>query len=98
MKNEIFEANPHLEKVFVAADGQAFYIENDAQNYAKSLDDKAVKTVLNPLLLEVNAEEEVLDDAPKMAEFAEKEATQAIEEVVAVATTPAVVKSEKNKK
>jgi hypothetical protein len=86
MKNEIFEANPHLEKVFVAADGQAFYQESDAQNYAKSLEDKAVKTVLNPLLLEVDPEEEVLDGAPKMTEFEEKEAT------------PVVVKSEKNKK
>lgn len=69
MSKEVFEANPHLKKVFITADGQAFYTENDAKNYAKSLDEKTVETVYNADFLEVTDEEELTGEDLEMAEF-----------------------------
>lgn len=69
MNKEIFEQHPNLEKVFVTTDGQAFYNENDAKNYAKNLEDKAVETVYNANFLEVIDEEELTGEDLELAEF-----------------------------
>ncbi len=69
MKNEVFEQNPNLEKYYGTSDGEAFYNENDAKNYAKNLDDKAVEMVLNENFKEVNDLQDVSEDEKEMAEF-----------------------------
>ncbi|MBF2708778.1 hypothetical protein [Flavobacterium soyangense] len=77
MSKEIFEQNPSLEKVFVTSDGQAFYNENDANNYAKNLELKTVETVYNENLLEVIGEEDLSDSDKEMAEFEAAEKAKA---------------------
>ena len=76
---DVFENNPKLEKCFVTSDGQAFYQEGDAKNYAKSLEDKSVEVVLNPNLIDVNDAEELSDLDKEMSAFeiAENEAAKA---------------------
>lgn len=72
---EVFEQNPHLEKVYCTSDGTPFYQENDAKNYAKTLEVKTIEIVYNENLLEVVDSEELSDSEKEMAEFeaAEKE-------------------------
>lgn len=45
---EIFKTNPNLEKCFKTSDGEHFYNETDAKNYAKSLENKHVEKLVNP--------------------------------------------------
>ena len=52
MKDPIFEANPKLEKYYKTADGNAFFTEHDAKNYAISLKSKKVETVERPFVEE----------------------------------------------
>ena len=87
---DVFENNPKLEKCFVTSDGQAFYQEGDAKNYAKSLEDKSVEVVLNPNLIDVNYAEELSDLDKEMSAFeiAENEAAKAKLEAEANAAAP----------
>lgn len=62
MANKIFEANPHLERVFTTADGEAFYNEPDARLHAKSLKDKTVTRVENPKKVGAAAQSATKDD------------------------------------
>ncbi len=43
--DNVFEQHPKLDAYFKASDGEAFYNENDAKNYAKKLKDKKVQRV-----------------------------------------------------
>jgi hypothetical protein len=45
MENTIFDKNPSLEEYHQTSDGQAFYTKSNALNHARTLEDKAVKTV-----------------------------------------------------
>ena len=67
--NKVFKQNPNLEKYFATSDGENFYNENDAKNYAKNLKDKTVKTVLNENFIEVEGSEELSDEGNEMAAF-----------------------------
>lgn len=69
MSQEIFEANPNLEKAFITSDETPFYQENDAKNHAKTLKDKAIETVFNPNSFEVVDDEELSEADKEMAEF-----------------------------
>lgn len=69
MSKEVFEQNPHLDKVYTTADGECFYNENDAKNHAKKLEVKTVEPVYNENLLEVVDSEELSDSEKEMAEF-----------------------------
>ncbi len=62
---EIFNTNPTLEKCFKTSDGEHFYNESDAKNYAKSLQDKHVEKLINP---EFTAKGDELDMNEKKAE------------------------------
>ena len=88
MKNEVFEQNPNLQKVYTTSDGECFYAENDAKNHAKNLKNKTVEPVYNEKFLEVEGAEELTADDQEMADFeaAEKEAKAiANEEAKAIA-------------
>ncbi|MBS7234151.1 hypothetical protein KHA90_24420 [Flavobacterium psychroterrae] len=52
-KHEIFETNPDLKSVHVTSDGTPFYNDNDAKMHAKTLKDKSVELIVNPLQIEV---------------------------------------------
>ena len=87
MSKEVFEQNPHLDKVYTTTDGECFYNENDAKNHAKNLEVKTVETVYNENFLEVVGAEELTEAEKEMAEFEaaekakeEQEAKEAAEE------------------
>ncbi len=42
---ELFARYPHVKVFYFAADDTGFFTENDAKNYARTLDDKTIKTV-----------------------------------------------------
>lgn len=67
--NEVFKNNPKLEKYYGTSDGEAFYNENDAKNYAKTLEDKTVEAVYNPEFLEVEDSENLSEEEKEMNEF-----------------------------
>jgi len=48
MKDPIFKANPRLKEYFKTSDGNAFFTEHDAKNYATSLKNKKVEKVERP--------------------------------------------------
>lgn len=75
--NEVFVDNPKLKQYFRTSDNQAFYNADDAKNYAKSLDDKSVKTVFNPNLIDVADATDISDLDKEMSDFeiAENQAT-----------------------
>jgi len=56
-KHEIYDSNPDLKEVHMTSDGEPFYNANDAKMHAKSLKDKLVEIVVNPLQIEVIAED-----------------------------------------
>lgn len=60
--HEIFESNPSLKEVHVTSDGTPFYNDNDAKMHAKTLKDKSVELVVNPLLIDVITEDIDSDD------------------------------------
>lgn len=80
MSKEVFEQNPHLDKVYTTADGECFYNENDAKNHAKKLDVKTVEPVYNENLLQVIDAEELTDSEKEMAEFEAAEKAKADQE------------------
>ncbi len=67
--NDVFKQNPKLEKYYGSSDGEAFYNENDAKNYAKKLEDKTVSIVLNENFIEVEGTEELSHEDNEMAAF-----------------------------
>lgn len=75
--HKIFETNPDLAKAYITSDGTPFYQENDAKNYAKTLEDKTVEPVFNEKELKVVDAEELTEDEKEMAAFeAQKKANQ----------------------
>ena len=46
----IFEQHPNLEQYFKTSDGECFYLETDAKDYAKILENKEVEIINNPSL------------------------------------------------
>ena len=45
---QVFIDNPQLDVVYKTADGKYFLLENDAQNYASTLEDKKVSKLIRP--------------------------------------------------
>lgn len=62
-EHKIFESNPTLKEVHLTSDGEAFYNDNDAKMHAKTLKDKLVELVVNPLSLEVITEDVYTDES-----------------------------------
>lgn len=62
-EHKIFESNPTLKEVHLTSDGEAFYNDNDAKMHAKTLKDKSVELVVNPLSLEVITEDAYTDES-----------------------------------
>ena len=92
--NDVFKQNKNLEKYYSTSDGEAFYNENDAKNYAKNLDIKTVETVVNEDFLEVEDFQDVSLEQKELLEFeaAEKlEADKKIQEDLEAAAKPVVV-------
>lgn len=58
----IFQSNPTLKEVHITSDGEAFYNDTDAKAHAKTLKDKLVKLVVNPLLIDTIVDDEEQDD------------------------------------
>lgn len=56
-KHEIFITNPDLKEVYMTSDTEAFFKESDAKNHAKTLKDKSIELVVNPLQIET-----IIDD------------------------------------
>lgn len=54
---EIFKTNTKLEKCFKTSDGEHFYNESDAKNYAKSLENKHVEKLVNPEFVSQEADQ-----------------------------------------
>lgn len=96
--NEVFELNPQLDKVYTTSDGECFYNENDAKNYAKNLDVKTVETVYNEKFLEVTDEEVISDDDAALAEFEASEKAKADEEAKAKEDADAQAKANEEAK
>lgn len=78
--NDVFKQHPDLEKYYTTSDGESFYNENDAKNYAKTLKVKTVETVFNENFLEVIDTEDLTDEQIEMAKFeADQKAQEEIE-------------------
>ena len=54
---QIFIDNPQLDVVYKTADGKYFLLENDAQNYASTLEDKKVSKLIRQDISPTNEEE-----------------------------------------
>lgn len=54
---QVFIDNPHLDVVYKTADGKYFLLENDAQNYASTLEDKKVSKLIRQDISPTNEEE-----------------------------------------
>jgi hypothetical protein len=67
--SDIFKENPKLEKYYGTSDGEAFYNENDAKNYAKKLEDKTVEPVYNTNFLEVEGSVDLSEEQKELLEF-----------------------------
>lgn len=75
--DRVFKENPELKVCYKTSDGECFYTENDAKNYAKSLKDKKVQTVNRGVTSESETgTDENVDSTPKMNH---REAIQAIQ-------------------
>lgn len=48
MSKDTFKDNPKLQEYFETSDGTAFYKEDTARDYARTLEDKSVKSVSRP--------------------------------------------------
>lgn len=54
---QVFIDNPQLDVVYKTADGKYFLLENDAQNYASTLEDKKVSKLIRQDISPTNEEE-----------------------------------------
>ena len=54
---QVFIDNPHLDVVYKTNDGKYFLLENDAQNYASTLEDKKVSKLIRQDISPTNEEE-----------------------------------------
>jgi len=70
----IFKQYPELAEYYQTEDEQCFFSENDAKNHAKTLDNKLVKPVKNPKLIDAVAEEIVVEDTTDAEKLAKAEA------------------------
>lgn len=74
----VFEQNPNIDVYFKTSDGESFYNENDAKNYAKKLKDKKVQRIVRGVSSESESPEnkQASGGAPKLDY---REAIKAIE-------------------
>ncbi len=54
---QVFIDNPQLDVVYKTADGKYFLLENDAQNYASTLENKKVSKLIRQDISPTNEEE-----------------------------------------
>ncbi len=73
---KIFETHPNLDVLYRTADGIVFLTENNAENHAKSLEDKRVKKVYRTDVVKRKGTgfKEEKDSKPKNDELKEEEA------------------------
>ncbi|OXA83676.1 hypothetical protein B0A56_00715 [Flavobacterium columnare NBRC 100251 = ATCC 23463] len=62
--NNIFKENPKLDELFTTSDGNAFYLEGDAKNHAKSLENKSVKKHFRNNSFQKKVNDEAKDKTP----------------------------------
>lgn len=62
---QVFIDNPQLDVVYKTNDGKYFLLENDAQNYALTLDIKGVEKLLRPTGTMTEAFAQALDEGQK---------------------------------
>nr|WP_294922191.1 hypothetical protein [uncultured Flavobacterium sp.] len=60
-----FAENPKKKKIHLSSDGFLFENKKFASNHGETLEDKEIKTVKNPNLIEVNLEEEDTEEDPE---------------------------------
>ncbi|MGE4345936.1 MAG: hypothetical protein AB7D46_00835 [Flavobacteriaceae bacterium] len=65
--DKVFKDNPKLDVYFKTSDGEAFYNENDAKNYAKKLKDKKVQRVVKGAVSETETENKQDSNTPKLS-------------------------------
>lgn len=75
----IFDQNPSLDLCFKTSDGKYFFNDNDAHNYAKTLEDKGVEKLERSARLTNTPEpielEETTEDSPVVGSVLEVEKT-----------------------
>ncbi len=72
MSNEIFKANPELDLCYQTSDGEAFFTPNAAENHAKSLKKKEVKTLYRSDYEDLDELDEDYEDSDELDESTDK--------------------------
>lgn len=64
--DKIFEKYPKINVYYKTDDGNSFFLESDAKNHAKSLNNKSVQPIHRGVENLKNKEEKVLDESKKV--------------------------------